>query len=116
MDENIIPPTLDFEKPAAYAFVRHGMIRYKHATGKNSYFAIALEEPLIDVQAPAQPGKMESFIPDLTARYRYTNHWEEDLPPHPAFIHYIGTYRYDRGSYVASTRRAIAQLQAARAE
>lgn len=47
---------------------------------------------------------------------RYTNHWEEDLPPHPAFIHYIGTYRYDRGSYVASTRRAIAQLQAARAE
>ena len=47
---------------------------------------------------------------------RYTNHWEEDLPPDPAFIHYIGTYRYDRGSYVASTRRAIAQLQAARAE
>ncbi|MBA4306268.1 MAG: hypothetical protein C0429_05975 [Sphingopyxis sp.] len=47
---------------------------------------------------------------------RYTNHWEEALPPDPAFIHYIGTYRYDRGSYVASTRRAIAMLQAARAE
>ena len=75
MDENIIPPTLDFEKPAAYAFARHGMIRYKHATGKNSYLAVALEEPFINVQAPAQPGKMESFIPDLTARYRYTNHW-----------------------------------------
>lgn len=75
MDENIIPPTLDFEKPAAYAFVRHAMIRYKHATGKNSYLAVALEEPFINVQAPAQPGKMESFIPDLTARYRYTNHW-----------------------------------------
>jgi hypothetical protein len=75
MDENIIPPTLDFEKPAAYTFVRHGIIRYKHATGKNSYFAVALEEPLIDVQAPAQPGKMESFIPDLTARYRYTKQW-----------------------------------------
>ncbi|MBL0924450.1 MAG: hypothetical protein IBJ12_08290 [Sphingomonadaceae bacterium] len=41
---------------------------------------------------------------------RYTNHWEEALPPDPAFIHYIGTYRYDRGSYLASTQRAITQL------
>jgi hypothetical protein len=75
MDENIIPPTLDFEKPTAYAFVRHGMIRYKFNTGKHSYLAIALEEPLIDVQAPARPGKMETFIPDFTARYRYTDAW-----------------------------------------
>jgi hypothetical protein len=42
---------------------------------------------------------------------RYTNHWEEALPSDPAFIHYIGTYRYDRGSYVASTERAIRQLE-----
>lgn len=42
---------------------------------------------------------------------RYTNHWEEALPADPAFIHYIGTYRYDRGSYVASTERAITQLK-----
>lgn len=42
---------------------------------------------------------------------RYTNHWEEALPADPAFIHYIGTYRYDRGSYVASTERAIRQLR-----
>ena len=41
---------------------------------------------------------------------RYTNHWEEALPANPAFVHYIGTYRYDRGSYVASTERAIRQL------
>lgn len=44
---------------------------------------------------------------------RYTNHWEDALPPDPAFIHYIGTYRYDRGSYVASTERAIRQLKQA---
>ena len=75
MDENIIPPTLDFEKPTAYAFVRHGMIRYKITTSKHSYIGLALEEPLIDVQAPAQPGKMESLLPDFTARYRYTNTW-----------------------------------------
>jgi hypothetical protein len=41
---------------------------------------------------------------------RYTNHWEEALPPSPAFIHYIGTYRYARGSYVVSTKKAIRQL------
>ncbi|MEP7349672.1 MAG: hypothetical protein ABI668_06925 [Sphingorhabdus sp.] len=38
---------------------------------------------------------------------RYVNHWAEQLPPAPAFIHYIGTYRYARGSYVAVTRAAI---------
>ncbi len=42
---------------------------------------------------------------------RYTNHWEEPLPADPCFIHYIGTYRYDRGSYLASTRRAIELLK-----
>jgi hypothetical protein len=75
MDENIIPPTLDFEKPTAYALVRHGLIRYKFNTGSHSYVSIALEEPLIDVQAPARPGKMETFLPDITARYRYTGQW-----------------------------------------
>ncbi|HEX6169129.1 MAG TPA: DcaP family trimeric outer membrane transporter [Chitinophagaceae bacterium] len=75
MDENVIPPTLDFEKPTAYAFVRHGMIRYKITTSKKSYIGIALEEPFINVQAPVQPGKMESFLPDFTARYRYTDKW-----------------------------------------
>lgn len=43
--------------------------------------------------------------------HRYTNHWEEALPADPAFIHYIGTYRYDRGSYVAASQRAIRQLK-----
>lgn len=42
---------------------------------------------------------------------RFTNHWEEALPEQPAFIHYIGTYRYERGSYLTSTERAIALLQ-----
>jgi hypothetical protein len=75
MDENIIPPTLDFEKPTAYALARHGMIRYKITTGNHSYIGVALEEPFINVQAPVQPGKMESFLPDFTARYRYTSKW-----------------------------------------
>jgi hypothetical protein len=43
--------------------------------------------------------------------HRYTNHWAEDLPPRPAFIHYIGTYRYGKGSYRASSLQVIRQLQ-----
>lgn len=75
MDENIIPPTLDFEKPAAYAFARHAMLRWKQALSSDSYFAIAVEEPNTRAQTPAEPGKFESPLPDLTARYRVTKKW-----------------------------------------
>jgi len=75
MDENIIPPTLDFEKPAAYAFARHAMLRWKQALSSDSYFAIAIEEPNTRAQTPAAPGKFESPLPDLTARYRVTKKW-----------------------------------------
>lgn len=75
MDENIIPPTLDFEKPAAYAFARHAMLRWKHALSSDAYFAIAVEEPSTRAQTPAESGKFESPLPDLTARYRITKEW-----------------------------------------
>lgn len=75
MDENIIPNTLDFEKPAAYAFARHPMLRYRHKLSPDAYFAIALEEPSTNAQAPTATGKFESPLPDLTARYRMTKKW-----------------------------------------
>ena len=75
MDENIIPPTLDFEKPAAYAFARHAMVRWKQTLSSDAYFAIAVEEPNTRAQSPAEPGKFESPLPDLTARYRITKKW-----------------------------------------
>jgi hypothetical protein len=75
MDETIIPPTLDFEKPAAYAFARHAMFRWKQALSKDSYLAIAVEEPNTRAQTPTEPGKFESPLPDLTARYRVTKDW-----------------------------------------
>src|SRR5688572_26255883 len=75
MDENIIPNTLDFEKPAAYAFARHAMFRWKQPLSADAYLAIALEEPNTSAQAPAEPGKFESPLPDLTARYRITKKW-----------------------------------------
>ncbi|OOG76199.1 DcaP family trimeric outer membrane transporter [Algoriphagus sp. A40] len=75
MDETIIPPTLDFEKPAAYAFARHAMFRWKQVLSKDSYLAIAVEEPNTRAQTPSEPGKFESPLPDLTARYRVTKDW-----------------------------------------
>jgi len=52
MDENIIPSTLDFEKPAAYAFARHRMIRYKHSINDKMSLGIALEKSNAAGQAP----------------------------------------------------------------
>jgi hypothetical protein len=41
---------------------------------------------------------------------RYVNHWSEPLPVDPAFVHFIGTYRFRKGNYSRCTRDAIAQL------
>ncbi len=91
MDESIIPNTLDFEKPAAYAFARHPLIRYKHSLSTDSYFGIAIEEPSTSAQAPAAAGKFESHLPDLTGRYRITKPWG-----HVQLSAFIGklTYRF----------------------
>jgi hypothetical protein len=75
MDETVIPPTLDFEKPAAYAFARHAMFRWKQSFSNDSYLAISVEEPNTRAQAPVEAGKFESPLPDLTARYRVTKKW-----------------------------------------
>jgi DcaP outer membrane protein len=81
MDEDIIPNTLDFEKPGAYAFIRHGMVRY--------------EEPGVNATAPAQPGKFLSPWPDLTARFRYFGKWG-----HFQLTSFVGIlqYQYTSGS------------------
>ena len=75
MDESIIPNTLDFEKPAAYAFARHPMVRYKQSFSPDVYLALAIEEPSTNAQAPDEPGKFESPMPDITARFRVTKPW-----------------------------------------
>ncbi|HEY3385057.1 MAG TPA: DcaP family trimeric outer membrane transporter [Saprospiraceae bacterium] len=94
MDENIIPNTLDFEKPAAYAFARHAMLRWKKSFGEHSYLALALEEPSTNAQQPAEAGKFESPYPDLTARYRITEKWGHiQLSAFAAQLR----YRYDTG-------------------
>jgi hypothetical protein len=43
---------------------------------------------------------------------RYVNHWAEPLPNDPAFVHFIGTYRFRHGHYSRCTREAIARFSA----
>lgn len=94
MDENIVPKTLDFEKPGAYAFARHPMFRFKQAVGSDSYFAVAVEEPSTSAQTPAESGDFESPLPDFTARYRITKPWG-----HVQLSGFAGklVYRYSAG-------------------
>lgn len=42
---------------------------------------------------------------------RYVNHWAEPLPADPAFVHFIGTYRFARGNYKRCTADAIVELR-----
>lgn len=94
MDESIIPATLDFEKPGAYAFSRHGMVRFKQHLSAKAYMAIALEEPSSSAVAPSEAGAYSSPLPDLTARYRYTDKWG-----HVQLSAFAGLlqYRYESG-------------------
>lgn len=41
---------------------------------------------------------------------RYVNHWAEPLPRDPAFVHFIGTYRFRHGNYSRCTKAAISAL------
>ncbi|MBL7965115.1 MAG: porin [Flavobacteriales bacterium] len=71
MDELIIPATLDFEKPAAYAFARHAQFRYTHPLGDRLQLAVAVEEPSRNVDTPS-PGTLSNPLPDLVARLKHT--------------------------------------------
>lgn len=41
---------------------------------------------------------------------RYLNFWNDPLGDKAALVHFIGTYRYHRGTYLAAARQAIAAL------
>ena len=42
---------------------------------------------------------------------RYLNFWNEPVGARAGVVHFIGTYRYHRGAYLAAARRAIAALR-----
>jgi hypothetical protein len=48
--------------------------------------------------------------PVLLPYDRYLNFWNAPLPPDPAFVHFIGTYRFHGMAYLRATRQVIADL------
>jgi len=42
---------------------------------------------------------------------RYLNFWNDPIGPDAGLVHFIGTFRYHRGAYLAAARRAIAALR-----
>ena len=72
MDEDALPPTLDFEEPVAYALVRAAQVRWTHPLGENWYAAVAIEAPDNDIGPMPAPGHREDPWPNLTSRLRWT--------------------------------------------
>jgi hypothetical protein len=70
MDEGIIPATLDFEKPAAYAFARHAQVRYTQPLGGGLSLALALEDPSTNIITPG-PGTVTAPLPDGVVRLKH---------------------------------------------
>ncbi|GGD58584.1 hypothetical protein GRI62_01295 [Erythrobacter arachoides] len=42
---------------------------------------------------------------------RYMNYWNEDWAPGTAFVHFVGTHRYDNGAYERASLTAINRLK-----
>lgn len=88
MDEDIIPPTLDFEKPGAYAFLRQGQIRYTARFGEGWMAAIAVEQAG-SIVAHNTGGTIRTPLPDLALRVRSTGTWG-----HVQLSSFLGTLTY----------------------
>ncbi|RPF71860.1 hypothetical protein [Aurantiacibacter spongiae] len=50
--------------------------------------------------------------PVLLPYDRYLNYWAEKLSAKAAFVHFVGTHRYDNGAYTEASRSAICRLKA----
>ena len=73
MDEDAIPPTIDFEDPRTFIFSRQAMIRWTWRRSDRLLLALALEEPDAEIEVPAGvSGTSEDPLPDLTFRIRRT--------------------------------------------
>jgi len=70
------PFTLDYEGPDSEVFVRQAMIRYTSQTAGGNEWAVALEDPSVQVATAGGPsGTGRGELPDLVARYRFDRPW-----------------------------------------
>jgi hypothetical protein len=72
MDEDAMPPTLDFEEPVAYATVRVPQVRWTQPLSDETYIAFAIESPDSEIDTMPVAGTSENPFPDLTSRFRWT--------------------------------------------
>ncbi len=49
--------------------------------------------------------------PVLLPAWRYLNYWGVPWASDAAFVHFVGTHRFDNGAYAEASQRAIARLQ-----
>lgn len=75
MDEDAMPPTLDFEEPVAYATLRVAQVRWTQPLAEKWYIAFAIEAPDSELDVMPDPGKREDPYPDLTTRLRWSGDW-----------------------------------------
>ncbi len=74
MDLGSRPRTLDYEGPDGEIFVRQAMVRWTQNISKNWRFAVAAEEPTVQIATPAGfTGSARGYMPDFTGFLRYHN-------------------------------------------
>jgi hypothetical protein len=74
MDEENMPPTIDFETPLAAPFVRQGLLRVSAGLSKRAELAFGIEESDPEVLLPpGVDGTTEKTLPDFTTRLRFTH-------------------------------------------
>ena len=72
MDVSARPRTLDYEGPDGEIFVRQAMVRWTQAFAKNWKFAVAVEEPTVQIATPTGfTGSARGNVPDFTGFVRH---------------------------------------------
>lgn len=72
MDLDSRPRTLDYEGPDGEIFVRQAMLRWTQQISRNWKFAVAAEEPTVQIGTPAGfTGSARGNMPDFTGFLRY---------------------------------------------
>ena len=77
-DPSAVPQTLDVEGAVSNVNRRQGLVRWEQPFTRDVSWAIGLENPRIDIEAPAQRmGNARTELPDFIARLRLERDWGE---------------------------------------
>jgi hypothetical protein len=90
MDDDNLPPTIDFESPTAFAQIRQAQARWTQKVGDAfTWYAAVEDNKSAIVVPPDRPGKAEYPFPDVVGRVRF------DLPfGHVSTSGFVGAARF----------------------